>query len=55
MTVEFDVYNGNPVIILKRDENDAYPFRFGIRKAQIIIDHIDDIKKFVKDNSKTKQ
>lgn len=54
MTVEFDVYNGNPVIILKRDENDAYPFRFGVRKAQIIIDHIDDIKKFVKENSKQK-
>jgi len=54
MTVEFDVYNGNPVIILKRDENDAYPFRFGVRKAQIIIDHIEDIKKFVKENSKQK-
>jgi hypothetical protein len=52
MAVEFDEYNGNPVIILKRDENDAYPFRFGVRKAQIIIDHIEDIKKFVKENSK---
>ena len=54
MTVEFDVYNGDPVIILKRDENDAYPFRFGVRKAQIIIDHIEDIKKFIKENSKQK-
>lgn len=52
MTVEFDEYNGNPVIILKRDENDNYPFRFGVRKAQIIIEHIEDIKKFVKENSK---
>ena len=52
MTVEFDEYNGNPVIILKRDENDNYPFRFGVRKAQIIIDHIEDIKKFVKENTK---
>ena len=52
MTVEIDEYNGNPVIILKRDENDSYPFRFGVRKAQLIIDHLEDIKKFVKDNTK---
>jgi hypothetical protein len=52
MPVEFDNYNGNPVIILKRDENDAYPFRFGIRKAELIIENIEKIKKFVKENSK---
>ncbi len=52
MPVEFDEYNGNPVIILKRDENDAYPFRFGVRKAQIILDHVEDIKKFVNKNIK---
>ena len=52
MAVEISDYNGNPVIILKRDENDNYPFRFGVRKAQIIIKHIEDIKKFVKDKSK---
>ena len=52
MPVEFDEYNGNPVIILKRDENDEYPFRFGLRKAQLILEHIDDIKKFVKEKSK---
>ena len=52
MAVEFDEYNGNPVIILKRDENDVYPFRFGVRKAQIILDHIEDIKKFVNKNTK---
>jgi hypothetical protein len=52
MPVEFDKYNGNPVIILKRDENDAYPFRFGIRKAELILENIDSIKKFVKENTK---
>ena len=50
MPVEIDDYNGNPVIILKRDENDNYPFRFGVRKAQLILDHIEDIKKFVNKN-----
>ena len=52
MAVEISEYNGNPVLTLKRDENDNYPFRFGVRKAQLIIEHIDDIKKFVKENSK---
>ena len=52
MTVEISEYNGNPVITLKRTDNDNYPFRFGVRKAQLIIEHIEDIKKFVKTNSK---
>ena len=49
MPVEISEYNGNPVITLKRTDDDNYPFRFGVRKAQIIIDHIEDIKKFVKE------
>jgi len=52
MPVEFDEYNGNPVIILRRDKDDNYPFRFGLRKAQLILEHIEDIKTFVKENSK---
>ena len=52
MPVEISEYNGNPVITLKRTDNDNYPFRFGVRKAQLIIEHIEDIKKFVKANSK---
>jgi hypothetical protein len=34
------------------DENDNYPFRFGLRKAQLILDNIDEIKKFVKEKTK---
>lgn len=52
MPVETDVYNGNPVIIIKKDENDAYPFRFGLRKAQLIIENIKEIEKFVEKNKK---
>jgi len=47
MPIEFDEYRGNKMIVLKRDKNDTYPFRFGLRKAQLIIEHIDDIKKFI--------
>ena len=52
MPIEIEEYNGNPVVVLKRDENDAYPFRFGLRKAQLIIDNIDEIKKFVNKHKK---
>lgn len=52
MPAEIEDYNGNPVIALKRNENDIYPFRFGLKKAQLILDHIDEIKKFVKEHSK---
>ncbi len=55
MPIEFDEYNGNPVIVLKKDENDLYPFRFGLRKAELIIEHMDQIKKFVEENQKNKK
>jgi len=52
MPVEKEDYNGNPVLVLKRDENDAYPFKFGLRKAQLIIENIEEIKKFVEKSNK---
>jgi len=52
MVVEYEEFNGNPVIVLKRDENDMYPFRFGVKKAQLILDNMDEIKKFVNKNTK---
>ena len=52
MVLEIEEYNGNPVIALKRDAEDNYPFRFGLRKAQLIIDNIEEIKKFVKERAK---
>jgi len=52
MVLEVEEYNGNPVIALKHDADDNYPFRFGLRKAQLILDNIDEIKKFVKEHSK---
>lgn len=52
MPADIEDYNGNPVMVLKRDENDNYPFRFGLRKAELILENIEDIKKFVEDNKK---
>ena len=40
-------FKGNKMIKLATDENDKYPFSFGVRKAKIILANIEDIKKFV--------
>lgn len=52
MIVEHGEYKGSKVITFKKDETDKFPFSFGMAKAQIIVDHIEDIKKFVEDNKK---
>ena len=50
MIVEKTEYKGQPVLILKRNENDKYPFSFGLSKARLIIEGIVDIKKFVEEH-----
>ncbi|MFH0877962.1 MAG: hypothetical protein V1863_07055 [Candidatus Omnitrophota bacterium] len=50
--VERGEFKGKPVLILKRDEEDKYPFSFGMMKAKLIVENIEAIKKFVEDNSK---
>ena len=43
-------YKGKALIILKRNEDDKYPFSFGISKAKLIVENIEEIKKFVEEN-----
>lgn len=50
MIVEKTEYKGQPVLILKRNENDKYPFSFGLSKARLIIEGYEDIKKFVEEH-----
>ncbi len=50
MIVEKTEYKGQPVLILKRNENDRYPFSFGLGKARMILESIEEIKKFVEEN-----
>jgi hypothetical protein len=52
--VERGEFKGKPILILKRDEDDKYPFSFGMTKARLIVDNIEEIKKFVEENSKEK-
>lgn len=47
--VERSEFKGKPVLILKRSEDDKYPFSFGASKARLILENVDAIKKFVED------
>jgi hypothetical protein len=40
-------YKGNPMLIIRSGEQDQFPFQFGLRKAQLILANLDDIKTFV--------
>jgi hypothetical protein len=52
--VERSEFKGKPVLILKRDENDKYPFSFGLSKAKLILEHIEDIEAFVEESKELK-
>lgn len=47
-------YKGNPVLVLKNGEDDRYPFTFGVKKAKLMIEHLEEIKKFVTKHDKEK-
>ncbi len=49
--IERSEFKGKPIIILKRDESEKFPFSFGLSKAKLILENIDEIKKFVAENS----
>jgi len=48
--IERGEFKGKPLLVIKRDENDQYPFSFGLSKARLIVENIDEIKKFVAEN-----
>jgi hypothetical protein len=50
--VEESEFKGNKMIVLKNDEEDKYPFQFGVKKAKLILENIEAIKQFVEKNDK---
>ena len=40
------------MIVLKNDEEDKFPFQFGLKKAKLVVENIEEIKKFVEKNDK---
>ena len=49
--VERSEYNGKPILVLRRSEEDKFPFSFGLSKARLILENIKEIEKFVAENT----
>ncbi len=47
--VEYSEYKGNKLIVLKRADDDKYPFSFGKSKAKLIVENFEAIKKFAEE------
>ncbi len=45
-------FKGSPMIVIKSTPEDKFPFQFGVKKAKLVIAHIEDIKKFVEKHDK---
>jgi hypothetical protein len=46
MGVEYGEFKGHKMIILKKDDDDKFPFQFGKAKAKLIVEHFNAIKAF---------
>lgn len=51
MPVSYENYKGNPIIVLKKDEDDPYPFKFGVAKGKLILEYYNQILEFVEKNN----
>lgn len=49
MVVEFDEFKGNKMIVLKRNDDDAYPFKFGKMKAKLLVENFEAVKQFAEE------
>lgn len=49
MAVEYSEFKGNKLIVLKRSDEDKFPFSFGKGKARLIVENFDAIKEFAEE------
>ncbi len=49
---EISEFKGRKVLVLKtgNERDDKFPFTFGVKKAKMILDNLDEIKQFVEEN-----
>jgi hypothetical protein len=47
MTIKTTEYKGHTLIVLSKNETDKFPFQFGLSKAKLVLEHIEEIKAFV--------
>jgi hypothetical protein len=47
--IEYGEFKGNKMIIIKRNEEDKFPFQFGKNKAKLIVENYEAIKTFAEE------
>ncbi|NUN11946.1 hypothetical protein HUU53_04880 [Candidatus Micrarchaeota archaeon] len=47
--IEYGEFKGKKVIVLKKTEDDTFPFTFGKNKAKLIVENFEEIKKFAEE------
>lgn len=45
--VKHSEYKGRPIISIARDDEDRFPFQFGLAKAKLVLDNLGAVRKFV--------
>jgi hypothetical protein len=40
-------YRGNAMMIIRQSPQDKFPFQFGVKKARLIVEHLEEIKRFL--------
>lgn len=47
--IEYGEFKGNKMLIIKRNEEDKFPFQFGKNKAKLIVENYEAIKTFAEE------
>lgn len=45
-------FKGKPVIHIKRNEDDRFGISMGLTKAKLVVENLEAIKEFIKENDK---
>ena len=48
-SIEYREFKGNKIIVLKKSDDDQFPFSFGKGKAKLIVENFEAIKKFAEE------
>jgi len=48
--VSVNEFKGHKILEISNGPDDKYPFRFGLKKAEMVLEHREEIEKFVKEN-----
>ena len=53
MAAKISSYKGNPILELREDTDDFFVMSFGVRKARIILEHLQEIRTFAESDGES--